>query len=71
MTVTGTGTVATRTATYTLTVNGPPGCSGTNPTDVTISDNTTVESPITISGCTGNARVRQHGRGPHRAHVPR
>jgi Zn-dependent metalloprotease/subtilisin-like proprotein convertase family protein len=55
VTVTGTGTSSTRTATFTLTVNGPPGCSGTNPTDVTIPDNTTVESLITISGCAGNA----------------
>jgi subtilisin-like proprotein convertase family protein len=43
--------------TWTLTLAGspPPGCSGTNGTDVTIPDNTTVESTITISGCTGNA----------------
>ncbi|NUT20620.1 MAG: M4 family peptidase [Hamadaea sp.] len=53
--VTGTGTSATHTTTYALTVNGPPGCSQTNATDVTIPDNTTVESLITISGCTGNA----------------
>src|SRR5258707_11586630 len=33
----------------------PPTCSGTNGTDVTIPDNSTVNSPITISGCTGNA----------------
>ncbi len=55
VTVTGTGTSATRTTTYSLTVNGPPGCSATNPTDVTISDNATVESSITISGCAGSA----------------
>ncbi|MBB5872928.1 aminopeptidase S [Allocatelliglobosispora scoriae] len=55
VTITGTGTAATHTTAYTLTVNGPPGCSGTNSTDVTISDNTTVDSPITISGCSGNA----------------
>jgi subtilisin family serine protease len=29
----------------------PPGCSGTNGTDVTIPDNTTVTSSIAISGC--------------------
>ncbi|MGW0431975.1 S8 family serine peptidase [Micromonospora sp. NPDC003197] len=51
----GTGTVTTQSTTYTLTVNGPPGCSQTNGTDVTISDNSTVESSITISGCAGNA----------------
>ncbi|WP_460793045.1 proprotein convertase P-domain-containing protein, partial [Micromonospora sonneratiae] len=55
VTITGTGTVTTQSTTYTLTVNGPPGCSQTNGTDVTISDNSTVESSITISGCSGNA----------------
>ena len=55
VTITGTGTSATRTTTYSLTVNGTPGCVATNGADVTISDNTTVESPITISGCTGSA----------------
>ncbi|GAA2366938.1 zinc metalloprotease [Catellatospora methionotrophica] len=53
--ITGTGASSTRTTTFALTVNGPPGCSGTNPTDVAIADNTTVESSITISGCAGNA----------------
>jgi len=33
----------------------PPGCSGTNAADVAIGDNTTVNSPIAIAGCTGNA----------------
>jgi subtilisin-like proprotein convertase family protein len=55
ITITGTGPSATRTATFTLTVNGPPGCSATNPTDVQIPDQSTVESQITISGCAGNA----------------
>ncbi|MBB5871752.1 Zn-dependent metalloprotease [Allocatelliglobosispora scoriae] len=55
VTITGTGPSATRTTTYSLTVNGPAGCSGTNPTDVTIPDNTTVQSTITISGCNRNA----------------
>jgi subtilisin family serine protease len=55
VTITGTGTSATHTTTFTLTVTGPAGCSGTNPTDVTIPDLSTVESPITISGCPGNA----------------
>ena len=55
ITITGTGSSATHTTTYSLTVNGPAGCSGTNPTDVTIPDLSTVESLITISGCTGNA----------------
>ncbi|MFD0593266.1 M4 family metallopeptidase [Catellatospora coxensis] len=55
VTVTGTGASSTRTTTYSLTVNGAPGCTGTNPTDVTIPDNTTVTSTITISGCARNA----------------
>ncbi|HCT79096.1 MAG TPA: hypothetical protein DGT23_21560, partial [Micromonosporaceae bacterium] len=42
---------------WTLNVTGsaPPACSGTNGTNVTIPDNTTVTSTIAISGCTGNA----------------
>lgn len=32
-------------------MNSPPGCSAVAPTDVTIPDNTTVESPLTITGC--------------------
>ena len=55
VTITGTGVEATRTATFTLTVNGLPGCSGSNATDVAIADNSTVESSIIISGCAGNA----------------
>ncbi len=56
ITITGTGASATRTATFSLTVNGAGGtCSGTNATDVTIPDNTTVNSPITISGCARGA----------------
>ncbi|ONI90946.1 hypothetical protein ALI22I_11000 [Saccharothrix sp. ALI-22-I] len=54
ITITGTAPSTTRTGTYTLTVNGS-GCSGTNPNDVAIPDNTTVESPITLSGCAGPA----------------
>ena len=57
VTVTGTGTGATRTATFTLTVNGAPGCTGSNPTDVTIPDVSTVESPITVSGCNRSGSV--------------
>ncbi|MGY0231952.1 proprotein convertase P-domain-containing protein [Longispora urticae] len=55
VTVAGDGTVADRTTSYSLTVNGPAGCAATNPTDVTIVDNATVESSVTISGCSGNA----------------
>ncbi|HEX8865506.1 MAG TPA: M28 family peptidase [Lentzea sp.] len=58
VTITAAGSV-THTATYTLTVTGGPGggCSGTNPDDVAIPDNTTtpVTSSIVISGCAGNA----------------
>ncbi|WP_206051087.1 proprotein convertase P-domain-containing protein [Nocardioides speluncae] len=55
--VKGTATSGSKTATYTLTVNGPstPGCDGTNGTDVAITDNATVSSSIPISGCAGNA----------------
>jgi subtilisin family serine protease len=55
VTVTGTGAGATHSATFSLTVNGAPGCSGTNPNDVNIPDNTTVTSTVTISGCGRNA----------------
>ncbi|MBB5872538.1 Zn-dependent metalloprotease/subtilisin-like proprotein convertase family protein [Allocatelliglobosispora scoriae] len=55
ITVTGTGPGSTRQTTYSLTVNGPPGCAQTNANDVTISDNTIVNSAVTISGCSGNA----------------
>ncbi|HZM80094.1 MAG TPA: proprotein convertase P-domain-containing protein, partial [Candidatus Limnocylindrales bacterium] len=43
--------------TWTLNLGGGgvPGCSGTNGTDVTIPDNTTVNSTIALTGCTGNA----------------
>jgi len=51
VTITGTGTYATRTATYTLTVEGPPGCAGSNDTDAEIPDGSSVESTIVISGC--------------------
>ncbi len=51
--VVGTGTATTHTTSYALTVTGTPGCTQTNGTNVTISDNTTVESPIVVSGCAG------------------
>ncbi|MFJ6198712.1 M4 family metallopeptidase [Micromonospora sp. NPDC092111] len=51
ITVVGTSPSVARTTTLSLTVNGLPGCSGTNGTDVPIADNTTVESTIVISGC--------------------
>jgi subtilisin-like proprotein convertase family protein len=45
--------------TWTLNLGGgtppPPGCSGTNGTDVATPDNSTVTSTIAIAGCTGNA----------------
>ncbi|GAB3827088.1 M4 family metallopeptidase [Dactylosporangium cerinum] len=55
VTITGTGASSTRTTTFSLTVNGAPGCTGTNGNDVAIPDNTTVTSTITISGCARNA----------------
>jgi Zn-dependent metalloprotease/subtilisin-like proprotein convertase family protein len=51
VTITGTSPSNSHGTTFNLTVNGPPGCSGTNTTDVPIPDNTTVQSAITISGC--------------------
>ncbi|GIE36566.1 zinc metalloprotease [Actinoplanes italicus] len=51
----GAGGSVTRSATFALTVNGPAGCSATNGNDVAIPDNTTVTSPVTISGCARNA----------------
>ncbi|MFC4070165.1 M4 family metallopeptidase [Actinoplanes subglobosus] len=53
--VVGTSPATIRQANVALTVNGLPGCSGSNASDVAISDNTTVESTIVISGCAGNA----------------
>ncbi|MFK3979837.1 S8 family peptidase [Micromonospora sp. NPDC050397] len=55
--ITGTGPVTTQATTYTLTVNGPPGCTQTNGNDLTVPDNSTVESSITISGCARNGRT--------------
>ncbi|HCU49279.1 MAG TPA: peptidase S8/S53 subtilisin kexin sedolisin, partial [Micromonosporaceae bacterium] len=54
ITINGDGTAADHSTTYSLTINGAPGCSGTNGNDVAIPDLATVESNITISGCTGN-----------------
>ncbi|MEU5942817.1 M4 family metallopeptidase [Micromonospora sp. NPDC047548] len=51
VTVTGTGPFSTRSTTYNLTVNGPPGCSQTNGNDVAIPDLSTAESTITVNGC--------------------
>jgi Zn-dependent metalloprotease len=55
ITVTGVGP-DTRTATYSLTVIGAPGCSGSNATRVAIPDNgPPVTSDIAINGCGRNA----------------
>ncbi|WP_348650553.1 M4 family metallopeptidase [Catellatospora sp. KI3] len=54
VTVTGKGTGATRTTTYALTVYSP-GCTATNGTDVTIPDNTTVNSAIALTACARKA----------------
>jgi len=53
VTLTATAASITRSAQLTVGVSSGPGCSGTNGTDVAIPDNTTVQSTITISGCTG------------------
>jgi subtilisin-like proprotein convertase family protein len=55
ITIIGTSPSNVHTAAFTLTVNGPPGCSGTNPTDVPIPDLSIVESSLPINGCAGNA----------------
>ncbi|WFE28859.1 S8 family serine peptidase [Solwaraspora sp. WMMD791] len=57
LTIVGTGPETSQSAPFTLTVNGPPGCSQTNSTDFPISDNSTTESAIVINGCAGNARA--------------
>ncbi|GAA1616369.1 M4 family metallopeptidase [Actinoplanes couchii] len=51
ITVRGTSPATTRRANIALTVNGLPGCSASNATDVPINDNSTSESTIVISGC--------------------
>jgi subtilisin family serine protease/subtilisin-like proprotein convertase family protein len=56
LTITGTGSVTTQIASYTLTVLGPPGCRQSNGTPVVIpSGSTGVDSSTAISGCPGNA----------------
>jgi subtilisin family serine protease/subtilisin-like proprotein convertase family protein len=56
LTITGTGSVTTQIASYTLTILGPPGCRQGNGTAVAIPDDgTAVGSSATISGCPGNA----------------
>ena len=55
ITIIGTSPSNVHTAVFTLTVLGPPGCVGTNPTDVAIPDLSIVESTIPINGCAGNA----------------
>ena len=65
MTITGAGSSAVHAATYTLTVNGPAGCSGANGTDVSIPDaGSAVFSDIAITGCARSAsassRVEVH-----------
>ncbi|GIG89172.1 S8 family peptidase [Plantactinospora endophytica] len=57
LTITGTGTSATRSTPFTLTVTGTStGCTASNGTDVAIPDtNVNVTSGITIAGCNRNA----------------
>ena len=52
ITLTGTSPSVAHSTTFTLAVNSPAGCSGTNDTDVAIPDNTTVTSTLSLSGCT-------------------
>ncbi len=40
--------------TLVFTVNGAGCAAATNPNDVPIQDNSTAESPVTVSGCSGN-----------------
>ncbi|GLW35898.1 M4 family metallopeptidase [Actinoplanes regularis] len=51
ITITATAASITRSATLTVTVNSAPGCTATNGTDVTIPDNTTVQSTIEVADC--------------------
>ena len=51
ITLTAASPSVTHSALFTLTVNSPDGCSGSNDTDVAIADNTTVTSTIDLSGC--------------------
>lgn len=55
ITLAGTAASATRSSTFTLAVSGGA-CAGTNPTDVTITDNGTVTSTIPLT-CAGPASV--------------
>ncbi|BCJ61339.1 S8 family peptidase [Micromonospora endophytica] len=55
LTVVGAGPETQQSASFALTVNGPPGCAQTNATDYPINDNSTIESTIVIHGCAGNA----------------
>ncbi|MFC0006365.1 M14 family zinc carboxypeptidase [Micromonospora siamensis] len=55
VTVTGTGSVVTRSTTYGLDVDGRPGCTASNDTDLTIPELASAASPVTIGGCAGNA----------------
>jgi hypothetical protein len=52
ITLTGRSRSVAHSTTFTLSVNSPPGCNGTNDTDVAIPDNATVQSTIDLSGCT-------------------
>ncbi|MEV0154046.1 M14 family zinc carboxypeptidase [Micromonospora sp. NPDC050686] len=55
VTVTGTGSGVTRSTRYALDVDGRPGCSASNDTDLAIPELATVASPVTVTGCGGNA----------------
>jgi subtilisin family serine protease/subtilisin-like proprotein convertase family protein len=55
LSITGAGEVTTQSLGYTVTVLAGSGCTQTNGTDLTIADGATVRSPVTVSGCAGNA----------------
>ncbi|GAA2501239.1 M4 family metallopeptidase [Winogradskya humida] len=52
ITFTGTSPSVSHSTSFTLGINSPAGCSGTNADDVAIPDNTTVTSDISLAGCT-------------------
>ena len=55
LTLIGTGPAATRPALLRLTVDPAPGCSGASAADVSLQMGRTIDLPLTITGCAGNA----------------
>ena len=71
ITLTATSPSVAHSALFTLTVNSPDGCSGSNDSDVAIGDNTTVTSTIDPERLLDHPVHHQCGRGAHRAHLHR